>query len=407
VASFAYSAINAQGAELSGEISAADLNAAREMLRVKGLLAQTIKELSDGSGIGSTTIGGKKVKPKSLQIFSRQFATMIEAGLNIVASLVILEQQTDDAYLAEVIAELRADVEGGLLLSQAMARHPKVFNELYVSMVQAGEASGMLDNVLDRVAEQIEKETKLKRRVKGAMVYPTVVFTFASLVLVAMLLFIVPIFAKIFTELHGQLPMLTRVVLGASNLLRDRWYIIFPLIGLLIWGTLRYKKSESGRRKWDRFKLHAPVKIGDVVLKVTMARLLRTLATLVAAGVDIIKALDIAGSTAGNYLVEKALAEARIKVQEGVPIAVPLTADPIFPPMVSQMVRIGEETGELEQMLSKIADFYEDEVDSAIQSLTSIIEPLMMIGVGFMVGIIIISMYLPMFKLMQLIGNQQ
>jgi type IV pilus assembly protein PilC len=281
-----------------------------------------------------------------------------------------------------------------------------VFDELYVSMVQAGEASGMLDNVLDRVADQIEKATKLKRRVKGAMVYPMVVFTFASLVLVAMLMFIVPIFAKIFTELHGQLPMLTRIVLGASTLLRERWYIVFPLIGLTIWGALRYKKTETGRRQWDRFKLHAPVKIGDVVLKVTMARLLRTLATLVAAGVDIIKALDIAGATAGNYLVEKALAEARVKVQEGVPIAEPLTANPLFPPMVSQMVRIGEETGELEQMLSKIADFYEDEVDSAIQSLTSIIEPLMMIGVGFMVGIIIISMYLPMFKLMQLIGNQ-
>jgi type IV pilus assembly protein PilC len=225
-------------------------------------------------------------------------------------------------------------------------------------------------------------------------------------VLVAMLLFIVPIFAKIFTELHGQLPMLTRVVLGASNLLRDRWYIIFPLIALTIWGALRYKRTDSGRQKWDRFKLHAPVKIGDVVLKVVMARLLRTLATLVAAGVDIIKALDIAGSTAGNWVVEKAMAEVRVKVQEGVPIAEPLTEDTIFPPMVSQMVRIGEETGELEQMLSKIADFYEDEVDSAIQSLTSIIEPLMMIGVGFMVGIIIIAMYLPMFKLMQLIGNQ-
>jgi type IV pilus assembly protein PilC len=239
------------------------------------------------------------------------------------------------------------------------------------------------------------------------MVYPTVVFTFATLVLIAMLMFIVPIFAKIFTELHGQLPMLTRVVLSMSNLLRDDWFIVFPVVGGLIWGALRYKKTESGRQKWDRFKLHAPVKIGDVVLKVTMARLLRTLATLVAAGVDIIKALDIAGTTAGNYLVERAMTEARIKVQEGVPIAVPLTADPIFPPMVSQMVRIGEETGELEQMLSKIADFYEDEVDSAIASLTSIIEPLMMIGIGFMVGIIIISMYLPMFKLMQLIGNQQ
>src|SRR6185369_13801271 len=218
--------------------------------------------------------------------------------------------------------------------------------------------------------------------------------------------FIVPIFAKIFISLGGQLPLLTRVVVGASDLLRQRWYIIFPLVICLVWGTLRYKKSESGRRKWDQIKLRIPLKIGEVVLKITMARLLRTLATLVAAGVDIIKALEISGSTAGNWLVEKALTEARIKVQEGVPIAEPLTNDPLFPPMVSQMVKIGEETGELEQMLSKVADFYEDEVDSTIQSLTSIIEPLMMIGVGFMVGIIIIAMYLPMFKMMQLIGNQ-
>jgi type IV pilus assembly protein PilC len=405
MAGFAYSAISIDGLETVGEIHAPDLESAREQLRIRGLLAHTLRELPSAGEDGLRT-AFKKIKPRSMQVFSRQFATMIEAGLNIVAALVILEEQTDDPYLAEIIAELRADVEGGLLLSQAMARHPKVFDELYVSMVQAGEASGMLDNVLDRVADQIEKATKLKRRVKGAMVYPTVVFTFASLVLVAMLMFIVPIFAKIFTELHGQLPMLTRIVLSASNLLRERWYIVFPLIALTIWGGLRYKRTESGRKKWDAFKLRVPLKIGEVVLKVTMARLLRTLATLVAAGVDIIKALEIAGSTAGNWLVERSLAEARIKVQEGIPIAEPLTADPIFPPMVSQMVKIGEETGELEKMLSKIADFYEDEVDSAIQSLTSIIEPLMMIGVGFMVGIIIISMYLPMFRLMQLIGNQ-
>ena len=405
MAGFAYTAISIEGLETIGEIHAPDLEAAREQLRIRGLLAHTLRELP-ASGEDGLRTAFKKIKPRSMQVFSRQFSTMIEAGLNIVAALVILEEQTDDVYLAEIISELRADVEGGLLLSQAMARHPKVFTELYVSMVQAGEASGMLDNVLDRVADQIEKETKLKRRVKGAMIYPTVVFTFATLVLVAMLMFIVPIFAKIFTELHGQLPLLTRVVVGASDLLRQRWYIIFPLVGFLVWGTLRYKKTESGRQKWDRIKLRIPLKIGEVVLKIVMARLLRTLATLVAAGVDIIKALEISGSTAGNWVVEKALTEARIKVQEGVPIAEPLTNDPLFPPMVSQMVKIGEETGELEQMLSKVADFYEDEVDSTIQSLTSIIEPLMMIGVGFMVGIIIIAMYLPMFKMMQLIGNQ-
>ena len=404
MAGFAYSAISIDGLETVGEVHAPDLEAAREQLRIRGLLAHTLRELP-ASGEEGLRTAFKKIKPRSMQIFSRQFATMIEAGLNIVASLVILEEQTDDVYLADIISELRADVEGGLLLSQAMARHPKVFNELYVSMVQAGEASGMLDNVLDRVADQIEKETKLKRRVKGAMIYPTVVFTFATLVLCAMLMFIVPIFAKIFTELHGQLPFLTRVVVSASNLLRDKWYIIFPLVAFTVWGTLRYKKTESGRQKWDRIKLRIPLKIGEVVLKITMARLLRTLATLVAAGVDIIKALEIAGSTAGNWLVEQAMVDARIKVQEGVPIAEPLTNDPLFPPMVSQMVKIGEETGELENMLSKIADFYEDEVDAAIQSLTSIIEPIMMIGVGMMVGVIIIAMYLPMFKMMQLIGN--
>ena len=406
MAGFAYSAISIDGLETVGEVHAPDLETAREQLRIRGLLADSLRELpaSGEDGLRSTF---KKIKPRSMQIFSRQFATMIEAGLNIVASLVILEEHPDDPYLAEVIRELRADVESGLLLSQAMARHPKVFDELYISMVQAGEASGMLDQVLDRAADQIEKETKLKRRVKGAMVYPTVVFTFACLVLAAMLMFIVPIFARIFTSLNGQLPLLTRIVLRASDVLRHDWFIVFPVIALIVWGGLRYKKTESGRQKWDQFKLRVPLKIGEVVLKVTMARLLRTLATLVAAGVDIIKALDIAGSTAGNGVVERALTEARIKVQEGVPIADPLTPDPIFPPMVSQMVRIGEETGELEQMLSKIADFYEDEVDAAIASLTSIIEPLMMIGVGFMVGIIIISMYLPMFKLMQLIGNQQ
>jgi type IV pilus assembly protein PilC len=405
MAAFAYSAINIQGLETVGEIHAPDLESAREQLRIRGLLAQKLNELP-ASGEEGLRTAFKKIKPRSMQVFSRQFATMIEAGLNIVAALVILAEQTEDAYLATIIGELRADVEGGLLLSEAMARHPKVFSDLYVSMVQAGEAGGMLDHVLDRVAVQIEKETKIKRRVRGAMVYPTVVFTFATLVLIAMLMFIVPVFAKIFGELGGQLPFLTRVVVHASDLLRQRWYIIFPAAIAALWGIRRYKRTESGSQLWDRIKLRIPLRIGEIVLKVTMARLLRTLSTLVAAGVDIIKALEIAGSTAGNYTVEMALARVRTRVQEGVPIAEPLTEDPVFPPMVSEMVKIGEETGELEQMLEKIADFYEDEVDTSIQSLTSIIEPLMMIGVGMMVGIIIIAMYLPMFKMMTLIADQ-
>jgi type IV pilus assembly protein PilC len=402
MATFSYAAINSHGLEANGEISAPDASAAREQLRVRGLLASYLEELP-ASGEDSVRTVFKKIKPKSLQIFSRQFATMIEAGLNVVSALVILEEQTDDKYLAQVIRELRADVEGGLLLSQALGRHPKVFSRLYVSMVEAGEAAGILDQVLDRVAFQIEKDTQIKRRVKGAMIYPVMVLIFATLVLIGMLMFLVPIFVKIFSQLGGELPTLTQWVVAASDLMRTRWFIIIPGIFGAIAGFRRWKKTESGRKIWDRIKLRIPMRIGQVVLKVTMARFSRTLSTLVAAGVDIIKALEITGQTAGNWVVEDALATVREKVHEGVPIAQPLIDNDVFPPMVAQMVKIGEETGELEKMLSKIADFYEDEVDSSIQSLTSIIEPLMMIAVGCMVGVIIIAMYLPMFKMLTLL----
>ena len=403
MAAFTYSAINAQGSELLGEITAPDLPAARELLRVKGLLAQTLKEVDAGGGVGQMTIGGgKKVKPKSLQIFSRQFATMIEAGLNVVGALVILEDQTDDEALAAVVNALRRDVEGGLLLSEAMGRHPKVFTRLYISMVEAGEAAGILDIVLDRVAFQIEKQEAIRRRIKGAMVYPTMVLIFATLVLVGMLMFLVPVFVNIFGQLGGQLPTLTQYVVTVSDLLKQKPYVLLIIPGSL-WVFFRWKKTESGRQNWDKFKLKLPMKIGDVVLKVSMARFSRTLSTLVAAGVDIIKALEITGQTSGNWVIEDALAGVRTRVHEGVPIAQPLVENSIFPPMVSQMVKIGEETGELEKMLAKIADFYEDEVDASVQSLTSIVEPIMMIGVGIMVGIVIISMYLPMFKMLTLV----
>jgi type IV pilus assembly protein PilC len=402
MAAFAYTAINAQGLESKGEIHAPDTNGAREQLRLRGLLAQSLFELP-ASGEESVRTVFKKIKPKSLQIFSRQFATMIEAGLNVVSALVILEEQTEDVYLGAIIRELRADVEGGLLLSEAMARHPKIFSRLFVAMVEAGEAAGILDTVLDRVAFQIEKETQIKRRVKGAMIYPTMVLIFATLVLIGMLLFLVPVFVHIFAELGGQLPKLTQMVVGVSNVMRANWYIIFPAAIGAGFGIRKLKRTEKGRQTWDRTKLKIPMRIGDTVRKITMARFSRTLSTLVAAGVDIIKALEITGQTAGNWVVEEALADLREQVHQGVPIAQPLIESDVFPPMVSQMVKIGEETGELEKMLGKIADFYEDEVDAAIQSLTSIIEPLMMIGVGAMVGVIIISMYLPMFKLLSLV----
>jgi type IV pilus assembly protein PilC len=404
VSTFNYSAINAQGVELRGELHAPDLEAARDLLRQRGLLPQRV----DSAGkklVSASNLLRRKVDTKALQIFSRQFATLIEAGVSIVTSLAILHDQTVDKNLAAVIESVRTDVESGMILSRALAQHPAVFNRLYVSMVEAGEASGTLDRVLDRLAIQIEKTMQIKRRVKSAMIYPIVVLCFASLALAGMLLFLVPVFVKIFAQLNGQLPTLTQMVVSVSDLLRGYWFIIFPLLGGMVWGLGRWKKTENGRRIWDSLKLRIPMKIGDVVLKVTMARFSRTLATLVGSGVDIVKALEITGNTSGNWIVEQALAEVRVKVHEGIPIAQPLIENPVFPPMVSQMIKIGEETGELEKMLGKIADFYEDEVETSINALTSIIEPLTMIAVGVMVGIIVIAMYLPMFKMLKLVNN--
>jgi type IV pilus assembly protein PilC len=406
VPAFAYSAINAQGVELTGEIQATDASAARDALRGSGLLAQRVQELAapatEKSGLGILR-RGQKVKQKSLQIFSRQFATMIEAGLSVVTALVILEQQTEDQALEVVIVDVREQVESGALLSEAMASHPETFSRLYMSMVEAGEAAGVLDVVLDRVAAQIEKQEKIKRRVRGAMIYPTVVLCFATLVLVGMLMFLVPVFVKIFDTLGGELPVLTQWVVKASDQLRNNWFIIFPIWGAAIYGFFRWKKTETGRQAWDRFKLRIPMQIGIVVRKIAMARWSRTLSTLIASGVDIIKALEITAQTAGNWVVENETIHVRQRVQEGATIAQPLIESDVFPPMVSQMVKIGEETGELEKMLGKVADFYEDEVDASIAALTSIIEPLMMIGVGMMVGVIIIAMYLPMFRMLQLV----
>jgi type IV pilus assembly protein PilC len=253
------------------------------------------------------------------------------------------------------------------------------------------------------MAYQIERETKLKSRVKGAMMYPTMVLIFATLVLTGMLLFLVPFFSKVFLTLGGKLPTLTQWVVNASNFIKADWYLIIAFGLAFTFSFKKWRKTAHGRRNWDRFKLKLPMKIGDVVLKITMARFSRTFSTLVAAGVDIIKAIEITSQTSGNWVVEQALIEAKQKVHEGVPISQPLVENDVFPPMVSQMIKVGEETGELDKMLGKIADFYEEEVDASIETLTSIIEPIMMIGVGLMVGVIIISMYLPMFKMLSLV----
>ena len=400
MAAFAYSAINAQGVVSIGELQASDLEQAREQLRQRGLLAEHLDRVAEAGGAASTS-PGKKVTAKALQVFSRQFATLIAAGVSVVAALVILEEQTEDDNLAVVIADVRAKVERGLLLSEAIGSHPRVFDTLYVAMVEAGEAAGVLDTVLDRVAIQIEKSEAIKRRVKSAMIYPTLVLCFATLVLVGMLMFLVPIFVKMFKENGGQLPTLTQYIVTASDFIRSYWFVIFPIVGGSIWSLMRFKKSPRGRDMWDAFILKVPMRIGATVLKVAMARVSRTLATLIASGVDIITAIDITAHTSGNAVVEKALLDVEERVQEGIPIAQPLLESSVFPIMISQMVKIGEETGELELMLSKVADFYEDEVDAAVASLTSIIEPVMMLGVGCMVGVIVISMYLPMFKMLQ------
>jgi Type II secretory pathway, component PulF len=401
MAGFAYSAINAQGVMSVGELQATDLDSAREQLRQRGLLAERLERVADAVGASSVKVAGKRVTPKALQVFARQFATLIGAGVSVVAALVILEEQTEDDNLAVVIADIRAKVERGLLLSEAMSSHPRVFDTLFVSMVEAGEAAGVLDTVLDRVAIQIEKTQQIKRRVKSAMVYPTLVLCFATLALVGLLMFVVPVFVKMIQQNGAKLPTLTQYVMNASNLVRNWWFVIFPVLGLAIWSIGRFKKTQTGRNLYDALILKIPARIGTTVLKVAMARVSRTLATLIASGVDIIKALDITAHTTGNALVERALLDVKERVQEGIPIAQPLLENSIFPVMLSQMVKIGEETGELEVMLSKVADFYEDEVDTAIASLTSIIEPLMILGVGGMVGVIVISMYLPMFSMLK------
>jgi type IV pilus assembly protein PilC len=289
------------------------------------------------------------------------------------------------------------------MLSEAMRKHPNSFSRMYISMVEAGEASGSLDIVLDRVAFQIEKQAQLRRRVKGAMMYPLIVLAFATLVLTGLLLFLVPVFEGIFADLGGDLPLMTQMVVAASDAIRGYWFVIFPAIGFGVWGIRRYLASPGGRRKWHRFGLRAPMGVGPIVTKVAVARFSRTLSTLVSSGVDIIRALEIAGDTAGNEIVREATEDIRARIRQGERLAGPMTAAAVFPPMVSHMVDVGEETGELDTMLGKIADFYEDEVDASVATLTSVIEPLMMILVGVMVGLIILAMYLPMFKLVTLI----
>jgi type IV pilus assembly protein PilC len=338
------------------------------------------------------------MKQADLMVMTRQLATMVSAGLTLLRALRVLEDQTESKKLKQALVDVRKDVESGSSLSDALERHPKIFSVLYVSMVRAGETGGFLESTLDRVAEHLEAEEGLRRQVKSAMVYPTVVLSFAMIVLVALVAFIVPVFAKVFTQNGSQLPGLTRFTLGLSDAVRGYPYVIVGVVAAAVIGFRRWKRSETGRRQWDRLRLRTPMKIGEIVQKVALARWSRTLSSLVTAGVPMLEAISVTGKTSGNTVVEHAMESVRASVASGGTINAALKKEPVFPPLVHHMVGVGEETGGLEQTLGKVADFYEDEVESAVKSLTSILEPIMIIFIGAIVGFVVISMYLPMFK---------
>jgi type IV pilus assembly protein PilC len=402
VALYTYKARTRQGEIVQDQTEGTDTMAVARDLRQQGLMVIDVKE----QGVAQKDIlePFKRVKLSDLVIFSRQLATMINAGLPIVRALYVLSEQTENPKLVEVVVAVRKDVEAGLALSEALEKHPKVFDRLYVEMVKAGEIGGILDGVLLRIADQLEKDQGLRRKVKSAMTYPIVVLILAMFAASFMLIFIVPVFARMFEDLGGTLPLPTRVAMGASDILTSIFgVLVYAGMGAGVFAFLRWKKTEHGRKVWGRVVLRIPAKIGDVVQKVALARFARTLGTLSAAGVPILQSLEITATSAGNWVIESALLKSRDAVREGIPIYKPLEAEPVFPPMVTRMIAVGEETGDIDGMLTKIGEFYESEVDATVKALTSIIEPLMIVVVGGIVGGIVIAMYLPMFKIFELI----
>jgi len=403
VATFTYTARRERGAPFTGEVEADNKAAVVAQLRRKGLTVLKLEEKRGSIDFKAMLEESTRIKTRDKAVFARQFATMINSGLAVLRALYVLEEQTENPRLKKIIGRVREDVEAGMPLSDAMERYPVAFDRLYVAMVRAGEAGGALDQTLNRLATQLEKDDSLRRTIKSAMAYPVLIAAFAILVMIGMLLFIIPIFASMYADLGGQLPSLTRAMMGVSNALKGYWFVIFPVLGLLIWGIVKLKNTDDGRRYWDRIKLKLPMKLGPVIQKIALARFSRTLATLVGAGVPILQAIEITGKTSGNSVLEESMVDVKESVRSGESIAQPLTRVAVFPPMVTHMISIGEETGALDAMLNKIADFYEDEVDAAVKSLTSIIEPIMMLFVGGLVGLIVISMYLPMFNMMNLV----
>jgi len=406
MATFAYKALDAKGVSASGQVDGDSKAAVAATLRNRGLTVLDINEVKSGLGQKDILGGIQRIKPKDLTVFSRQFATMINSGLSMLRALSVLEEQTENKKLAGVIGQVRADVEAGIALSDALEKHAKVFSPLYVNMVRAGEIGGILDEVLNRLATQLEKDDQIRRAVKSAMVYPLMIATFALVVLTGMVLFLIPIFAGMYKQMaNAKLPMLTRIMVSISDLMRTvPWnlVVVAGIIGLII-VLRRLKRTPQGTEAWDRFKLHIPMGIGEVVRKMAVARFSRTLGTLVSSGVPILQAIEITGKSAGNVVIEHAMSAVQVSVKEGQTISEPLKEVSVFPDMVVQMIAVGEETGSLDSMLQKVADFYEDEVNAAVKSLTSILEPIMMLGVGAIVGVVVISMYLPIFNMMNIV----
>jgi type IV pilus assembly protein PilC len=397
MATFVFKAMDIAGVPAQGEVDAASKQDVADQLKGRGLIVVDIASKYRSKELSLKLFS--RVKAKDLAVASRQLSTMVSSGMTILRALHVLESQTESKLLKETFVGVRHDVEAGLLLSDALERHPKVFGPLYTAMVRAGEAGGVLEECLLRVADQLEKDAALRRQVRAAMIYPTLVITFAFTILLALVAFLIPVFEGVFKQFPGKLPALSQFMVDFSHLLTKQWYIMLFVMLAAAGGWISWKRSKMGRRQWDAFKLRIPMKIGDVVQKVCIARWSRTLSSLTTAGVPVLQAIDITGQTAGNAVIEASMANVITSVKAGGTISEPLRKASVFPPMVAHMVGVGEETGALDNMLSKIADFYDSEVEAAVKALTSIMEPVMIIFVGGIVGVIVISMYMPLFSM--------
>jgi type IV pilus assembly protein PilC len=396
MSTYVFNAIDLAGVKAKGEVEADSKQAVSDQLKSRGLVVLDIADKHSSREINLTFF--ESVNATELAVFARQLATMISSGMSILRALYVLEEQTESKMLKETIVAVRKDVEAGLSLSDAMARHPKVFSTLFVAMAQAGEAGGVLEGALLRVADQLEKDASLRRQIKSAMIYPILVVVVAVGIMLALCAFLIPVFINVFKEFGGSLPAITKVSVLASEIVTGYYWAMFLVTGAVVFTFIKWKKTSWGRKQWDHFRLHIPMKIGTIVQEVAVARWSRTLASLTSAGVPLLLALDITGRTGGNVAVEEAMAGVIDSVKRGGTIAAPLAQAPIFPMMVTHMVGVGEETGALDAMLDKVAEFYEDRVDASVKALTSIMEPIMIIVIGSLVGFIVISMYLPLFE---------